>query len=121
MKICIPVKEDKQEKSEVFDHFGSAPVFIIYDNDTQNYTGVPNINKHHFHGMCQPLRVLAGYNINIVVCQGMGLRAVERLNAGGIKAYKAKGKTVTEIINNYNEGNLEEITPDTACSDHTCH
>jgi predicted Fe-Mo cluster-binding NifX family protein len=51
----------------------------------------------------------------------MGLRAVERLNAGGIKAFKAKGDTVSEIISEYSKGNLEEITPGTACTDHNCH
>ena len=121
MRICIPVKEDKQERSIVFDHFGSAPVFIIYDTDAQTYASIPNSNKGHFHGMCQPLKALAGHSINIVVCCGMGLRAIERLNAGGIKAYKASANTAREIIDKYNKEELKEITPATACIDHNCH
>ena len=120
MKICIPVKDDQGLESTVSDHFGSAPIFIIYDIESKETTAINNSNKEHAHGMCQPLRALEEHNIDVVVCQGMGARAVQRLNMAGIKAYRVSGKTINDIIKKYNANELEEITPDSACSQHNC-
>jgi predicted Fe-Mo cluster-binding NifX family protein len=58
--------------------------------------------------------------INAVVCGGMGLWAVQKLNEGGIKAYRAIAGTVEEVIKQYEQGKLEEITAGNACDQHHC-
>lgn len=61
------------------------------------------------HGMCHPLEVLKNKNIDVVVCAGMGARAVQKLNEDGIRAYKAVSATAEEIIERYKKSKLEEI------------
>ena len=34
MKICFPVQNDNGIESTVYNHFGSAPVFVVFDTDT---------------------------------------------------------------------------------------
>ncbi|MCM8783156.1 MAG: hypothetical protein NC818_00020 [Candidatus Omnitrophica bacterium] len=51
----------------------------------------------------------------------MGKRAVQVLNASGIKVYRVDGETVDEVIREFNQGFLEEITPEDSCSQHRCH
>ncbi|MFC1560056.1 NifB/NifX family molybdenum-iron cluster-binding protein [Candidatus Margulisiibacteriota bacterium] len=121
MKICIPTGTDKGLKEKVFPHFGSAPYFLVYDTDVENFNIINNRNKHHVHGMCQPLTALEGLEIDAVVCGGMGARAIMKLNEGGIKAYRAAAITVEDIIEKYKNGGLEEITVEKACTDHSCH
>lgn len=36
MKICFPVQQDKGMESAVYHHFGSAPLFVVVDTDTNN-------------------------------------------------------------------------------------
>jgi len=121
MKICIPIETNEGLKSKVFDHFGSASYFLIYDTGNASFQIIDNDDRGRVHGMCQPLKALANIEINAVVCGGMGARAVQKLNKDGIKAYRASAKTVEDIIKKYNEGVLEEINIENACTDHNCH
>ncbi len=121
MRICIPVETDEGLKAKVNAHFGSAPYFAVYDTEKETVESVNNSNQHHMHGMCQPMGVLDDKNIGVVICGGMGARAVMKLNEGGIKAYRAIAGTVAEVINKYKEGSLQEMTPETACDHSDCH
>ena len=85
------------------------------------YEVINKSDSQHMHGMCHPLNALDSKDINTVVCGGMGARAVQKLNEGGIKAYRANAGTVEEIIKKYKEGKLKEITVDNACINHSCH
>jgi len=121
MKICIPVETKEGLKAKVNAHFGSALYFTIYDTEKETCEIINNANQHHLHGMCQPMSVLNDKNIDVVVCGGMGARAVLKLNEGGIKAYRAIAGTVSDILKKYKEGQLEEITVSNACTQHNCH
>jgi len=121
MKICIPIKANEGLKSKVNAHFGSAPCFLIYSTEQKTFEVINNSDSHHIHGMCHPLKALDNKGIGAVVCGGMGARAVQKLNEGGIKAYMASAEIAEEIIKKYSENALEEITIDNACTDHSCH
>ena len=121
MKICIPTATDQGLEAPVFDHFGSAPFFTICDIDTSEVEIMNNANEHHAHGMCQPLAALAGKKIDAVVVGGAGARAVQKLNEGGIRVYRAISGTVKDVIEEVKKSGLEEITLDGACTQHDCH
>jgi len=121
MRICIPTENKEGLKANVYGHFGSAPYFTIYDTDKETFKTVDNINAHHSHGMCHPIGVLGTSSIDAVVCQGMGMRAVQKLNEASVKAYRADGQSVADIINKFKAGELEEITVQNACAQHGCH
>ena len=121
MKICIPIVTSEGLKAKVNAHFGSAPYFLVYSTEEKTFEVINNSDNHHIHGMCHPLKALDNKGIDTVVCGGMGARAVQKLNEGGIKAYKASAGTAEEIIKKYKEDALEEITIHNACIDHNCH
>jgi predicted Fe-Mo cluster-binding NifX family protein len=121
MRICIPTETDEGIKAKVYGHFGSAPYFTIYDTEKGDYETIDNSNQHHTHGTCNPIDILSSKRIGIVVCAGMGMRAVQKLNESGIRAYKAAGTTTQEIIEKYQANELEELTLENACNQHKCH
>jgi len=121
MRICIPTEDKGGINANVYGHFGSAPYFTIYDTDKETFRTVDNTNAHHSHGMCHPIGVLGASSIDVVVCQGMGMRAVQKLNEANVKTYRADGKTVADIVNKFKAGELEEITVQNACVQHGCH
>jgi predicted Fe-Mo cluster-binding NifX family protein len=94
MRICIPTTTNDGKTAKVNEHFGSASYFTIYDTENNSVEVIENSNEHHSHGMCLPMTTLTGKNIDAVVCGGMGARAVQKLNEGGIKAYRAVAGTV---------------------------
>ncbi|MCM8763232.1 MAG: NifB/NifX family molybdenum-iron cluster-binding protein [Candidatus Omnitrophica bacterium] len=121
MRICIPTETSEGKNSKVYNHFGSAPYFTIVDIEKDTLEVISNANQHHAHGMCQPMGALSGKKIDAVVTAGMGARAVQKLNEGGIKAYRAISGTVADIISQFTKGGLEEITVQNACAQHSCH
>ncbi len=121
MRICIPTETNDGKKAKVYEHFGSAPYFTIYDTEKDVCETIDNSNQEHAHGTCHPMGVLDGKNIDAVVCGGMGARAVQKLNETGIKAYMAEAGTVLDMANKYIKNALKEITIEGACSQHGCH
>ena len=117
MRVCIPsmgvTPEDK-----ISAHFGSAPTFIVYDTETDRISVLQNNDSHHAHGTCHPMAQLASFNIDCVVCGGMGRRAIMMLNNDGVKIYRAGHKTLGEVINQVKNNELVEMTPDQACAGH---
>ncbi|MFA5148002.1 MAG: NifB/NifX family molybdenum-iron cluster-binding protein [Candidatus Omnitrophota bacterium] len=121
MRVCIPTESKEGLSAKVHGHFGSAPFFAIYDTEKDEVKTVDNTNAHHLHGTCHPLGVLGLSSIDAVVCQGMGMRAVQKLNEANIKAYKASAETVADIIKKFKGNELDEITAQNACAQHGCH
>jgi predicted Fe-Mo cluster-binding NifX family protein len=121
MRICIPTETNEGKNAKVYGHFGSAPYFTIVDTEKDSVEIIDNTNQQHAHGMCQPMSALMGKNIDAVVTGGMGARAVQGLNQGGIKAYRAIPGTVADIVIQFTKGGLEEITVHNACAQHGCH
>ena len=107
----------------MFGHFGSAPYFTVYDTEKEQVETIDNTNAQHAHGMCQPIAAIGPASVNVVICQGMGRRAVEKLNESGIKAYRQDGGTVAEVIKKFKTNELEEMTVENACGHHHggCH
>ncbi len=109
------------KSAQVFEHFGSAPYFTIYHTGKGVVEIIDNSNQHHSHGMCQPMSSITGKGIEAVVTGGMGARAVQKLNEGGIKVYRAVPGTVENLIEQFLKGGLPELTASNACSQHGCH
>ena len=118
MKIAFPTREMNDLKSEVYNHFGSAPHFIVVDSETGDTHSIDNQNLDHTHGNCQPLVALGGTAVNAVVVGGIGGGALRKLLNNGIKTYRAVEGTVQDNLELLKEGKLPEFSPDHTCQGH---
>lgn len=118
MKLCIPVTEDKGMGSPVCAHFGSAPLFLVVDTDCGDCRPIPNRNQHHGHGMCQPLLSLQGQDLDAVAVGGIGMGALTRLQAGGLRVFISREPTVAATVAALAAGTLPEASPESACAHH---
>jgi predicted Fe-Mo cluster-binding NifX family protein len=118
MNICIPVTEDKGLQSPTCEHFGAAPVFLIVDTESRGCRAIPNRERHHGHGMCRPLALLAGEKVDAMVVGGIGRGALGKLQAADIRVYLSQKPTVEETLSALRAGALPEVTPETACGHH---
>ena len=121
MKICLPTTGKNGLSETVHDHFGSAAYFTIYDTEAKSVQIIENDNQHHAHGACQPLGRISGLGVDAVLTSGMGRRAVQLLNQGGIKVFLLAGDTVQQAVDKFSSGELTELTFDNACGGHGCH
>ena len=121
MKICIPTETNEGKDAMVFGHFGSAPFFTVYDTDNGAVEIIANANQHHAHGMCQPMAAIGGKGVNAVVTGGAGSGAIQKLNQGGIRVYRAIAGTVADVAAGFAKGDLEEMSVQNSCVNHDCH
>ena len=118
MKICFPVASNQGAASQVYGHFGSAPAFVVYDTETKTVEAVDNQDSEHEHGQCNPIKALADMQIDAIVVGGIGRRAIDKLNAMGIKVYQSAQETVQANIEHIENHSLSELAIDQACSGH---
>lgn len=118
MKICFPVSQAKGMESEVYGHFGSAPVFLVVETDGNAVTTINNKDQHHEHGACNPMRALDNQAIDAIVVGGIGAGALTKLSQLGIKVFHAKAPTVHENVALLKSGSLPEFAPQHTCAGH---
>ena len=118
MKLCIPIEENKGLESIPYGHFGSAPMFMLFDTESNETKVIDNHDLYHANGACHPMKNLDGENIDTVLVGGIGSRAIARLNEIGIKVYKSIQGTLQENIDHFRNNRLTELTQDNACSHH---
>lgn len=118
MKVCFPVAEEEGLNSEVYGHFGSAPVFIIVDTKDNHVTTINNKDQHHAHGACNPLKALNNQQVDAIVVGGIGAGALTKLNQQGIKVFRAQAQKVKENIKLLKDHILTEFTMQHTCAGH---
>ena len=96
MKICFPVQKDDGMDSIVYNHFGSAPMFVVVDSSTGTRSTIHNNDQHHTHGACNPMKALNNQNVNTIVVGGIGAGALTRLNAMGISVHRSGAPSIRE-------------------------
>jgi ArsR family transcriptional regulator len=118
MKVAFAVQSDQGMKSRVYDHFGSAPLFVIVDSVSQDISTVNNKDLNHVHGACNPIKALDGRSVDAMVVGGIGAGALIKLNGMGIKVFAAGAPTIKENILLFNENKLAELSVNNACHAH---
>lgn len=121
MRICIPIKENKGLDSIAHNHFGSAPMFLIYDLEKEEIKLIENEDLNHEHGMCQPLKAIGGESIDVILVSGIGAGALTKLSKMGVKAYKVSDETVLQNIELLKRNELIEFSVNNSCNSHGCN
>ena len=118
MKVCFPVKDNRGLESPVFNHFGSAPVFVVVDTDGSSVAEVINRDLHHAHGACSPLKALDGHQVDAVVVGGIGGGALAGLTRAGIRVFRSAAPTIAENLARLGQGTLTAWLPGESCGGH---
>jgi len=118
LKVCIPTMGDKGLDEEVGAHFGRVPTYTIIDTETNNVEVVKN-NSEHMGGVGLPAEILASLGIDVLVCSGLGRRAIMLLTEKKISVYKGAQGTVRETYDKWKNGQLPAVNSiEDACQQH---
>jgi len=121
MTICIPVTADQALDSPVCPHFGSAPAFLFVDVESGTCRAIDNGNPHHNHGLCTPLQTLGRERFDALVVGGIGRGALGKLDAAGIRVYRAEQATAGDVLKAFQTGTLTPMDAVMACGGHHGH
>jgi predicted Fe-Mo cluster-binding NifX family protein len=117
MKICIPILEQNGFDSPLSSHFGQASGFAMLEEETNTLSFVVNNGSHH-GGTKTPAEIIAAAGANVVLCGGLGGKAVHLFEQAGIRVYNNAAGTVADVLKAYKAGQLPEATDATACQHH---
>ncbi len=119
MKVCFPVEQDKGVESKVYDdHFGSAPMFVVVDIETNAVETINNRDQRHMHGACNPMKALDNEKVDSVVVGGIGAGALTKLNQMGIRVHRAQAPTIKENLVLFLSAGLPLLTLQGCCGGH---
>jgi len=118
MRIAFPAQDNQGMESPVYGHFGTAPYFIVVDDETGKVEAISNRDMNHIHGQCQPMKALGMTKVDAVVVGGIGAGALNGLAAAGIKSYRAVEGTVSDNLNLMRNGSLPQFTMNQTCAGH---
>lgn len=119
MRIGFPVLKAEGLESEVYGHFGSAPVFVVFETENGDIKTINNKDQHHAHGSCNPMKALDNEKVDAIVVGGIGGGALTRLNQLGIKVFRATAPTIKGNIDLLRASNLSELTLQQCCGGHS--
>lgn len=97
MRIAIPV-----ENGEIYQHFGHAPAFRVYDVENSKVIQVQEVPATG-SGHAAMAGLLADLNVGTVICGGIGFGAVsalESMNLNLIADEAVRGFLTGKLVNN---------------------
>jgi predicted Fe-Mo cluster-binding NifX family protein len=117
MKICIPTLGENGLNDAVGEHFGRVPTYTIVDLNTNEVKVVPNTSEH-MGGQGQPPEIMAREGVNVMVCRGLGRRAIMMFEELGIDVYIGASGTVRNAIDAFKQNRLQKARINDACGQH---
>ncbi|MBQ9972112.1 MAG: NifB/NifX family molybdenum-iron cluster-binding protein [Firmicutes bacterium] len=111
MKIAVTY-----ENGQIFQHFGHTQQFKVYEIEDNKIVNTVIVGSNGSgHGALAEL--LANYDVDVLVCGGIGGGAQNALAEAGIKLFGGVSGDADEAVEALLAGNLE-YNPDVKCNHH---
>jgi predicted Fe-Mo cluster-binding NifX family protein len=118
MKICIPTMGNNGLDEQIGNHFGRSPTYTIIDTDTDQVTIIQNTSEH-MGGMGLPAEILSEKGIDVLICMGLGRRAIMLFAQYNIKVFTGAQGTVKNAYDMWKNNQLSLVSStDDACKEH---
>ncbi|NOQ53706.1 MAG: dinitrogenase iron-molybdenum cofactor biosynthesis protein [Thermoplasmata archaeon] len=117
MRISVPSMGNNGLDEQVGEHFGRVPTYTIVDTETDAVETLTNTSEH-MGGTGYPPELMAKANVDVMVCGGLGRRAIMMFEELGIRVFVGASGTVGNAVQMYQSGALQEATDENACKQH---
>ena len=117
MKIVIPTNDKKGLDDRIAEHFGRCLTYTFLNEKGEVLEIIDNTSEH-MGGMGLPPELMKKHGADILLCKGLGLRAVNLCQELGISVYVHQAETVKEIFELWQSNKLKEAGREDACEQH---
>jgi len=110
---------DKGLESDVCAHFGSCEYFTIVDMNDGSVAGIETVDNAvpgAEHNCMAPAIILKSHDVNVVLVSGIGGRPLMSLNEKMIRVFAGAVGRVSDAVQDYNEGLLQELATQGTCN-----
>lgn len=109
---------EKGLDEEVGEHFGRVPTYTIIDLETQDVKVISNLSNH-MGGEGYPPELLKREGVHVMVCRGLGRRAISLFEEMGIEVYIGAFGSVRDTVEAFKQGRLQLASMGDGCREHT--
>ena len=113
IRLVVPSSEEKGLDSQLSQHFGRAPFYVVVDLDEKGNiisdSSIPNTSEH-FGGVGVPPDRIIQLKPNALVTYGLGSKALAMFQTAGVAVLRTEANTVREVVSAYNNNELQELT-----------
>ena len=110
---------DSGLESDVCVHYGSCEYFTIVDvhnKDIASIKAISNLSPEGEHNCAAPSIILKSHNVDTVLVSGIGGRPLMSLAEKNIKIFSGITGKVSNAVEDYNNGLLQELSTNGTCS-----
>ena len=117
MRIAIPTDGRKGMDDTVSQHFGRCLTYTFLDEEGELLEIIENSGEHR-GGTVKPPHLLKEHEADVLLCRGLGPRAIRLFDGFGIEVYVCQAQTVKEIFHLWKEKKLSPASENDACREH---
>ena len=115
MKIAFPVIDENGLEANMAGHFGRAPYFTVYDEETKNVNVISN-QGDHFGGKLAVPTFLKNNGVHALICLGLGRKAITMFDQYGIQVFITSCTNVNDALKSYQNGELNNASEADGCA-----
>ena len=117
MKIVIPTDNKKGLDDRVAEHFGRCNTYTFLDEKGKVIEIIDNTSEHMGDSGLPP-ELMKKHEANILLCRGLGPRALNLCKQLGIEVYVCQAETVKEIFELWKNGKIKKADFEDVCEEH---
>jgi predicted Fe-Mo cluster-binding NifX family protein len=114
IKIVIPTNDKNGLESLVAEHFGRCQTYTFLNEKGEILEIISNTSEHGGgHGL--PPELMKKNQVNILLCKGLGLKALNLCQDLGIEVFISQAKKVKDIFQLWKDQKLKSAQLNEAC------
>jgi predicted Fe-Mo cluster-binding NifX family protein len=117
MKIVIPTNDKSGLSASVAEHFGRCGTYTFLDSEGELLEVIENTSEH-MGGVDLPPELMKKKGADILLCKGLGLRALELCQQLGMDVYISNEESAEDIFKEWKNGHAKKAGMEDACDHH---
>lgn len=117
LKIVIPTEGKRGLDEKVAEHFGRSSTYTFIDEKGKILEIIENTSEH-MGGAGLPPELMKQHGANVLLCRGLGPRALNLCKEFGIEVYVQETETVRDIFEMWKGDKIQKATSENVCEEH---
>jgi predicted Fe-Mo cluster-binding NifX family protein len=117
MRIVIPTNDKKGLDNKVAEHFGRCNTYTFLD-EKGNVIEIIENTSEHMGGIGLPTELMKEHGANVLLCKGLGPRALNLCEQYRIDVYVCQAETVKEIFELWKNKKIKKASLEDVCEEH---
>jgi len=114
MKIVIPTNNKKGLDDVIAEHFGRCQTYTFLNEKGEILEIIDNTSEHN-GGQGLPPELMKKHGANILLCKGLGSRALNLCQEFGIDVFVYQVETVKDIFELWKSNKLKSASTEDSC------